>query len=64
MASLDARCRCSAIPSKASQQEILAEYGDPVEIYDDVRKPHVKEVEKAWRKVFREQEAAVLEGMG
>ena len=60
VADLDVNCRCAALPSRAAQRLDLNEFGDPVEIYEDVRKPHVEEVQRAWRKVFREQEAERL----
>jgi Phage Mu protein F like protein len=59
-ANMNMRCRCAAIPARRPQATELGDYGDPVDLYEDVRAPHVEDLTRAWRRVFDEQEAAVL----
>lgn len=57
---LSVNCRCAALPSRENQRRDLGEFGDPVDLYENVRRPFVRQLEAAWRRVFDEQEAAVL----
>ena len=51
-------CRCSAIPVG---KNVVDEFDqDPVELFDALRAPFEQQLARAWRKVFTEQEAAVL----
>lgn len=57
-ASNNANCRCSAVPVRA---EVVEEFDqDPVELFDALRAPFEEQLERHWRAVFAEQEAAVL----
>jgi hypothetical protein len=57
-AAMNSRCRCSAVP--VSPQVVDEFDQDPVDLYDALRQPFIEQTEAAWRKVFDEQEAAVL----
>ena len=51
-------CRCSAVPVGA---EVVEEFDrDPVELFDALRRPIERRMQRAWTRVFDEQEAAVL----
>ena len=42
-------------------REVVEEFDrDPVELFDALRRPLERRMQRAWRKVFDEQEAAVL----
>jgi Phage Mu protein F like protein len=58
-AATNARCRCAAVPVA---QTVVEEFDrDPVELFDALRRPFEGRVQRAWQRVFDEQEAAVLE---
>jgi uncharacterized protein with gpF-like domain len=54
----DCGCRCAAIPAGAEALEDFA--ADPVELYDALRRPYEEALARAWRRVFTEQERAIL----
>jgi hypothetical protein len=60
----DIACRCAVLPARVAQTRELGDYGDAVQLYEDVRSPHVQALEAAWREVFSEQEAAILAAIG
>ena len=59
----DINCRCAALPAKIGQRRELGEFGDPVELYENIRSPYVAQLEKAWVEVFREQEREILSAL-
>lgn len=61
---LSVNCRCAALPARPGQRADLDDFGDAVTLYEDLRRPFVDQMESAWRRVFDEQEAAVLAQLG
>jgi hypothetical protein len=55
---MNARCRCAAVPV---HKGVVGELDDdPVAVFDGLREPFIRQMTRAWRKVFDEQEAIAL----